>query len=112
VLFQAFLQNKAATQTIKGGNSKDFYDHEGTRPKSQMLVDTYPMYSHIVTRYGRCHHHVDYTPFQKNKLVRKHGLIIPDGVNEYGMVLKFDDSCANDDESMESVIAHGIDHCS
>jgi hypothetical protein len=90
ILFQAFLQNKAATQTVKGGNSKDFYDHEGTRPKSEMLVNTYPMYSHIVTRYGRCHHHVDYSSFQQTKLIRRKGFIVPEGINNYGMVLKFD----------------------
>jgi len=88
ILFQAFLQNKAATQTVKGGNSADFYDHEGTRPKSQMLIDVYPQYSRMVTRYGRCHHHVDYSSFQRTKLIRKIGVTIPDGVNNYGMVLK------------------------
>jgi hypothetical protein len=88
ILFQAFLQNKAATQTVKGGNSADFYDHEGTRPKSQMLIDVYPQYSRMVTRYGRCHHHVDYSSFQRTKLIRKSGVTIPDGVNNYGMVLK------------------------
>lgn len=90
ILFQAFLQNKAATQTVKGGNSKDFYDHEGTRPKSEMLVKTYPMYSHIVIRYGRCHHHVDYSSFQQTKLIRRKGFIVPEGINNYGMVLKSD----------------------
>jgi len=88
ILFQAFLQNKAATQTVKGGNSKDFYDYEGTLPKSKMLVDTYPEYARLVTRYGRCHHHVDYQPFQANKFVRKAEIKIKKEVNNYVMVLR------------------------
>lgn len=88
ILFQAFLQNKAATQTVKGGNSKDFYDHEGTTSKSKMLVDTYPQYSRLAYRYGRDHHHVDYSSFQATKLIRKTGIDIQQGVNNYGMVLK------------------------
>ena len=86
VLFQCFLQNKAATQTIKGGNTAEFYEKEGTLPKSQMLVDLHPDVSRLAFRYGRHHHHVDYSSFQKNQLVRKEG-IFPEGVNNYGMKL-------------------------
>lgn len=88
VLFQAFLCNKAATQTVKGGNTAEFYEHEGTLPKSQMLVDKHPDVARLAERYGRMHHHVDYTPFQANKLIKKEGLVIPAGTNEYGMVLQ------------------------
>ena len=59
VLFQCFLQNKAATQTVKGGNTAEFYEKEGTLPKSQMLVDLHPDVSRLAFRYGRHHHHVD-----------------------------------------------------
>jgi hypothetical protein len=86
VLFQCFLQNKAATQTIKGGNTAEFYEKEGTLPKSQMLVDLHPDVSRLAFRYGRHHHHVDYSNFQKNQLVRKEG-IFPEGINNYGMKL-------------------------
>jgi hypothetical protein len=86
VLFQCFLQNKAATQTIKGGNTAEFYEKEGTLPKSQMLVDLHPDVSRLAFRYGRHHHHVDYSSFQKNLLVRKEG-IFPEGINNYGMKL-------------------------
>jgi len=87
VLFQCFLQNKAATQTVKGGNTAEFYEKEGTLPKSQMLVDLHPDVSRLAFRYGRHHHHVDYSVFQKNQLIKKDGIIIPDGVNNYGMIL-------------------------
>ena len=36
VQFNALLQEKATTQTLKGGNTDDFYAEEGTLPKSQM----------------------------------------------------------------------------
>lgn len=87
VLFQCFLQNKAATQTVKGGNTAEFYEKEGTLPKSQMLVDLHPDVSRLAFRYGRHHHHVDYSVFQKNQLVKKEGIVIPQGINNYGMKL-------------------------
>ena len=87
ILFQAFLCNKAKTQTVSGGNSAEFYDKEGTLPKSKALVDKHSDVARLVWRYGRHHHHVDYTPFKKNKLIKKKGLKIPKGINNYGMIL-------------------------
>jgi hypothetical protein len=87
VQFNAFLQNKITTQTIPGGNTEDFYSKEGTEPKSRMLVALHPDVARLTWRFGRCHHYVDYRPFQKNKLRRKPGLVIPKGINEYGMEL-------------------------
>jgi hypothetical protein len=87
VMFHCFLQNKAATQTVKGGNSAEFYDKEGTLPKSQMLVDEYPSRVKLVWRYERWHHEIDYSGFEKNMLKKKAGLVIPKGVNNYGMKL-------------------------
>lgn len=103
VQFNAFLQGKIATQTIKGGNTDEFYHKEfvedeqelegkrynekGTINKSQMLADMHPDVARVVWRYGRWHHYVDYTPFKKNKLVLKDGVVLPEGVNNYGMKL-------------------------
>ena len=87
VLFQAFLQNKLRTSVMRGGNSAEFYDEEGTKNKSQMLVDMHPEITKLVFRYGRWHHEVDYSSFEKNPLMKKPGLNIPDGINEYGMKL-------------------------
>lgn len=103
VQFNAFLQGKVATQTIKGGNTAEFYHKEfvedeqelegkrynekGTINKSQMLADMHPDVARVVWRYGRWHHYVDYTPFKKNKLVLKDGVVLPQGVNNYGMKL-------------------------
>jgi hypothetical protein len=52
-----------------------------------MLVDLHPDVSRVVWRYGRWHHHVNYEPFKKNKLILKSGLEIPNTVNNYGMKL-------------------------
>ena len=41
--FNAFLQEKATTQRIRGGNSQEFYDEEGTLNKSKMLEKMHPM---------------------------------------------------------------------
>jgi len=87
VQFNAFLQDKAPTQTVKGGNDKDFYSKEGTLPKSKMQVKLHPDVSRIVWKFNRWHHTVDYSKFRKNTLIKKKDLIIPDRINEYGMKL-------------------------
>jgi hypothetical protein len=68
--FNAFLQKKIETQQVKGGNTAEFYAREGTWPKSEMLVRAYPEVARHVVKYGRDHHHVDYRPFKRNRLVR------------------------------------------
>lgn len=83
--FNAFLQRKAATQTIKGGNTRDFYAVEGTSPKSEMQVRLHPDCSRLVFKFGRPHHTVDYKRFASNKLVLAPGVSVPQGINEYGM---------------------------
>ena len=91
VQFNAFLQMKLRTQTVKGGNTAEFYAKEGTLPKSKMQVDLHPDVSRIVWRFQRWHHYVDYTPFRKNKLRRKTGVAIPAESNEYGMAYHDDE---------------------
>jgi hypothetical protein len=103
VQFNIFLQGKAATQTVKGGNTAEFYhvegevdkeqwrnsylNSEGTLNKSKMLVDMHPDVATMIFRYGRWHHYVDYTPFLRNKLRLKPDVIVPEGANEYGMYM-------------------------
>lgn len=87
IQFNHLLQGKCATQTLKGGNTDEFYHSEGelektkwrdgkmnpigTYNKSKMLVDVHPDVSKMAWKYDRFHHHVDYKPFQKNKLICK-----------------------------------------
>ena len=101
IQFNAFLQGKAATQTVKGGNTEEFYhkegiekniwidgvNAEGTRNKSEMLVRMHPDVARMVWRYKRWHHYVDYSPFKKNELRYKKNIVLPKGSNEYGMKL-------------------------
>lgn len=87
VQFNAFLQEKATTQTLQGGNTAEFYEKEGTLPKSQMLADLHPEVADVVWKFNRWHHRVNYKPFKKNRLIRKKGIHIPDQMDNYGMVL-------------------------
>jgi len=83
--FNAILQDKICTQVVKGGNTAEFYAHEGTLPKSQMLVDAHPDVARLMVRYGRHHHFVDYRPFAANKLCRRPDIGRKNSTNNYGM---------------------------
>lgn len=86
--FNAFLAGKVTTQRMRGGNTDELYRVEGTKKKSQMLADMHPDVTKVVWKFNRWHHHVDYRGFKANKLIRNEGIVVPDRVNEYGMVLK------------------------
>ena len=92
VLFNAFLAEKAVTMTMGGGNTESLYKLDGKKDgrllMAQSLQQQHPDVTKIVRKWGRWQHHVDYRPFKRNKLIRKPGIVIPDGVNNFGMVLK------------------------
>jgi len=86
IQFNAFLQEKATTQTLQGGNTEAFYAKEGTLPKSQMIEKLHPDVAKVVWKFNRWHHYVDYRPFKANKLIK---IAEPkEGINNYGMILK------------------------
>lgn len=85
MLFYNFLQHKARTGTIKGGNTEELYGG-GTYDKSKMLVLLHPDVVQLKKRYGRWHHHVNIKPFQHIKPIRKDGLVLSNKDNEYGMI--------------------------
>jgi hypothetical protein len=87
IQFNAFLQYKLPTQTVKGGNLTEFYAREGTLPKSRMLAKLHPDVCRVVWRFNRWHHHVDYRPFKALKLIRRADIEIPVGIDNYGMKL-------------------------
>ena len=68
MLFNCLLQNKIVTQALKGGNTDEFYDAEGTYNKSRMLEVIHPDVSEVKWKYNRWHHVVNYKPFKANKL--------------------------------------------
>jgi hypothetical protein len=102
IQFNAYLQDKAATQTVKGGNSSEFYhaektdnetfkktgyNPEGTYNKSKMLENMHPDVAKVVWRYNRWHHHVDYRPFKDNQLRYKPDAVIRKRDNDDGLKL-------------------------
>lgn len=87
IQFNAFLCGKITTQRMRGGNSADFYDDEGTLPKSEMLAAMHPDVAKVVWKFNRWHHHVDYSPFKDNKLIKIADTSQMQKVNNYKMVL-------------------------
>jgi hypothetical protein len=87
IQLNAFLQGKVTTQRMGGGNSKDFYEVEGTLAKSKMLADTYPEVASVVWKFNRWHHTVDYSPYKNNQLKRKASFVPQNRINEYGLKL-------------------------
>lgn len=92
VQFNAFLQFKLTTQTLGGGNTAEFYSKEGTRPKSEMQVKLHPDVSRLVWKWGRWHHHVDYSGFRRNRLVRRSDAEFGSGIDDMGMALEIDEA--------------------
>ena len=84
VQFNTFLQGKAPTQKMAGGNSEVFYSKEGTAEikfsgdgrynpagtinKSVNLQICYPNVTTVKIRFQRLHHVVDYSSYKINKL--------------------------------------------
>lgn len=93
VLFNAFLQGKCATQTVKGGNTEEVYNADKTDytdttyEKTITLVNLHPELVTAVERYGRWHHHVDYSSFDINDIVLNDDVCLSDEINNYNMKL-------------------------
>jgi len=88
VLLNALLIDKTGTGRNDGGN-KDIYkatDHR--REFADSLQKQHPDVVGVTWKFNRWHHQVDYKPFRGNKLIKKEGLIIKKGINNYGMALK------------------------
>lgn len=85
-LFNAFLIKKIVTMTLSGGMTPH-YQGDGRYKMAKEIQQRWPHLVKITNKWGRWQHQVDYRPFKGNKLIRKPGVMIPDGPNEYGMVL-------------------------
>lgn len=84
--FNVFLCGKVTTQRMKGGNTEEFYNIEGTLPKSEMIEMLHPDVAKVVWKFNRWHHHVDYRKFKNNKLIKIDNTEYKK-VNNYGMKL-------------------------
>lgn len=88
ILFNAFLAGKVTTMRMKGGNTDHVYtDGDQRRKFAESLAEQHPDIVKVVWKFNRWHHQVDYKGFKANKLIRKSDIVIPDGINNYGMVL-------------------------
>lgn len=87
VLFNAFHCGKVATLTMKGGNNVEglYKDGSDRLNFAESLFEQHPDCVEIIRRFGRWHHLVNYRKFHQNVLKLKEGVVIPKGVNEYGM---------------------------
>ncbi len=74
---------------MSGGNTEELYGKTDRRREfAESLKKQHPDIVKIVWKYNRWHHQVDYRLFKQNKLIRKPGIEIPKGINNYGMILK------------------------
>lgn len=67
MLFEGISYNSKATQM--GGGLTEVYQKFGTLDKGKVLVRAQPNYAKINVNYNRIHHTVDYTKFNKQRLV-------------------------------------------
>ncbi len=90
LLFPALLAAKYAPLTMTGGNPASLSkldNADGRLLMAQSLRYQHPDVVKITRKWGRWQHQVDYRPFKGNRLIKKEGVVIPEGVNNYGMVL-------------------------
>ena len=89
VQFNAFLGDKATTMKMRGGNTDNVYNTgDNRRAFAESLREQHPDVVQIVWKFDRWHHQVDYTPYKKNKLRYRDGIVPTGASNEYGMVLR------------------------
>jgi len=87
ILFNAFLGEKTTTMRVKGGNTP-IYQDDGRKIMAESLQKQHPDVVTITNKFNRVQHHVNYKQFKNNKLVNKKNIIVSQGVDNYGMVLK------------------------
>jgi len=92
VLFNAFLIYKAVTMTMTGGNTDDLYRQDvtfdGRLEMAQSLRRQHPDVVTITRKWGRWQHSVDYRPFRCTRLQKRSGVVVPTGIDNFGMSLK------------------------
>lgn len=87
LLFNAFLCGKVTSMRMAGGNTNELYEATDNRREfAESLQKQHPDVVRVTKKFGRWHHHVNYKPFKRNKLIRKEGTYYS-GVNDYGMTL-------------------------
>jgi len=92
ILFNAFMCDKTATMTMKGGNTDQLYKQDrkmdGRLMMAKSLQQQHPDIVEIKWKWGRWQHSVDYRPFRKNTFIKRKDLKIKEGIDNYGMKIK------------------------
>ena len=68
VLFNSMAVDKAATLTMKGGNTDELYQDDGRLKMAESLREQHPDIVKVTMKWGRPQHHVDYSVFKHNTL--------------------------------------------
>lgn len=89
ILFNAFLVEKMQTMTMKGGNTEELYRDDGRLDMAKSLKEQHPNLVKVTRKWGRWQHHVNYKPFRKNRLKLRDTAVIPEGIDNFGMYLKY-----------------------
>lgn len=74
---------------MKGGNTEEVYaknqaNFDNRKTFAESLKAQHPDVVQVVQKWGRWHHHVDYSGFTQ-PLQYKDGIYVPKGINDYGM---------------------------
>jgi len=68
ILFNAFLQDKVATMTMKGGNTDDLYNNGDERwDFANSLKEKHPDCVEVIRRFNRWHHLIHYNKIKPQK---------------------------------------------
>ena len=86
ILFNAFLIEKAVTMTVSGGMTP-YYQGDGRYKMAKELQEKHPDLTKIIRKWGRWQHTINYKPFVKNRLIKRKDVVVPKGINNYGMKL-------------------------
>lgn len=88
ILFNAFLQDKVATMTMKGGNTDELYNKNDDRFEfANSLKLKHPDCVEVIWRFNRWHHNIQYNKINRPKLIKNKNLSISNRINNYGMIL-------------------------
>lgn len=86
VLFYAFIQQKAQTLTVKGGNENIYKETNNRKEFAESLVEQHPDIVKVTWKFNRWHHSVNYNGF-KQRLIKKENVFVENKINNYGMKL-------------------------
>jgi len=93
VLVNAFSCGKVTTLSMKGGNTEEVYklgnttEFDNRYKFAESLRQAHPDVVTVTQKWGRFHHHVDYSPFENNQLILKKDLIVNREIDNMGLRL-------------------------